>query len=525
MEIPSFPYKILVLAPFLSNGESTGAEELFKVDLENPDGLFEALNPSFYVPLPKELHPAGGVNITPQKSKDFHPDSLIQTLPFIRTLWEAREFLKEARAKGISEEEVAAKLSNWSELPAEFKYVPTATPKKKEKEKNSKIEDLLKMVASPQEEKNLSGTYIDVLSSLEWQLQQIFKTLYNDHSFRKAESTWLGYKYLCRAMKKNHKWKLSIYPISEKNLQENLDHLLPLLITELPSLIILDFPLDNSSVSIENLQKVASLAETLLVPVVCWIKPQFFYLESWAEIGKLPFLPHYLEEPAYAKWRQLKKTSAARWLAITCNCFLGRYPYGAENKPKQVYFEENQDLWLSPVWAMAMLIIQSIQKYGWPTRITDWKNIFLENLPLPLREGNKTYPTEVLFSEDRIDQFIRAGMIPLISMVNKDFAFIPRETTMAGGSFAYQLLLTKVTQFILWLKENYSQEISHLHLDQNLKEALSLFLVKTGGLPPSRIEISSTQPMPGKPIEVKMGIELSRQLLPSGERIEFKFDW
>ncbi|MGC8811734.1 MAG: type VI secretion system contractile sheath domain-containing protein [bacterium] len=525
MELPSFPYKILILAPFLSERESSLPEGPLQVNLENPEDIFSQLNPSFYVPLPKELHPTGGVDINPKKNKDFHPDSLVQTLPFLKTLWEAREFLKEARAKGISEEDVAAKLANWPELPSEFKYTPSTFPKKKEKDKASKIDDLLKMVALPEEEKNLSGAYIDVLSSLEWQLQQILKAIFKDQTFRKAEATWLGFKYLCNSMKGNHKWGLNIYPISEKNLQENLDHLLPLLITDLPSLIILDCPLDNSNVSIENLQKVASLAETLLVPVVGWIKPQFFYLESWAEITKLPFLPHFLEESAYAKWRQLKKTPAARWLAITCNCCLGRYPYGAENKPKQVYFEESQELWLSPVWAMGIIINQSIQKYGWPTRITDWKKIFMENLPLPLREGNKTYPTEVLFSEDRIDQFIRAGIIPLVSMANKDMAFFPRETTIAGGSFAYQLLLTRITQFILWLKENYGQEIPHSHLEPKLKETLSLFFAKIGDLSFQRMEISVAQPIPGKPAAVKIEIEPSPRLLPSGEKIELKLDW
>ena len=523
MEIPSFPYKILILAPFLSGMESSFPDRPLQVNMENPDDIFRQLNPSFYVPLPKELHPAGGVNIRPQKSKDFHPDSLVQTLPFLKTLGEAREFLKEARDKGLAEEEVAAKLANWPELPDEFKYPPAASPKKKDT--TSKIDDLLKMVALPEEEKNLTGAYIDVLSSLEWQLQQILKSIFKDQAFRQAEATWLGFKYLSNSMKKNHKGELNIYPISAKNLQENLDHLLPFLITELPSLIILDLPFDNSQVSMENLQKVASLAETLLVPVVCWIKPQFFYLESWSEITRLPFLPHFLEEAAYAKWRQLKRTPAARWLAITCNCFLGRYPYGAENRPKQVYFEESQELWLSPVWAMGILINQSLQKYGWPTRITDWKNIFVENLPLPLREGNKTYPTEVLFSEDRIDQFIRAGIVPLVSMANKDMAFCPRETTIAGGSFAYQLLLTKVTQFILWLKENYGQEIPLAQLGQKLKENLAFFFTRISDLTPQGMEISVAQPKPGKPAEVKIEIEPSRQLLPSGEKIELKLDW
>ncbi len=525
MEITSFPYKILVLAPFIAGGKINWTGAPLKIDLANPEEIFGKLNPSLYISLPKELHPSGGITINIQKSKDFHPDSLVQIQPFLKNLWSAREFIKEAKAKGISEEEVANKLANWPDLPSEFKYTPPQTKKKKEEDKTSVLDNLLKMVALPEEDKNLSGAYIDVLSSLEWQLQQILKMIYKDAAWRQAEATWLGFKYLCHSMKNNNNWELTIYPVLENNLQESLDHLLPLLIADLPSLIILDLPFDNANVSIESLQKVASFAETLLVPVVCWINPHFFYLKSWAEIAKLPFLPHFLEEPAYAKWRQLKKTPAARWVTLTCNCFLGRYPYGAENKPKQVYFEEDQELWISPVWALGMLINRSIQKYGWPTHFTDWKNIIIENLPLPLRERNKTYPTEVLFSDDRIDQFIRAGIIPLVSMVNKDVAFFPRETTIAGGSLTHQLLLTKITQFILCFKENYSQKLALADLEQELKKSISLYFAKTRDLSPQGIDISLTQPFPGKPAEVKILIEPSPQLLPSGEKIELKLDW
>jgi type VI secretion system protein ImpC len=223
-----------------------------------------------------------------------------------------------------------------------------------------------------------------------------------------------------------------------------------------------------------------------MAPSLCWITSKFFYLDHWDEMKRLPFLPHYLEEPAFAKWRNLRKIPSARWMGLSCNRFLARYPYGPDNKPRLIQFDEPQPLWVSPVWAIGSLIGQSFIKNGWPTRFTEWREIRLDGLALWAPEENKQIPTEVPFSDERIDQFVKGGILPLISMLNKDSVFLPAETTVAGGSLAYQLFLSRISQFIFWCKDNLGPGLGPADLEENLKKGLCVVLGKVGPSRPPR---------------------------------------
>jgi hypothetical protein len=212
-------------------------------------------------------------------------------------------------------------------------------------------------------------------------------------------------------------------------------------------------------------------------------------------------------------------------MAITCNRFLVRYPYGPDNQPSFVRFEESGNLWVSPVWAIGSLISQSFIKTGWPTRFTEWQNIRLENLALTMIEGNKNISTEASFSDERIDQFIRAGIMPLVSPLNKDTAFIPGETTVAGSSLSYHLFLSRITRFFFWCKDHFEEDLEPLDLEKNLRRAFSLFWEKSGHLTPKGLEISVSKPKPDQPVMVRIIIDPSRQILPTGEKIELELNW
>jgi hypothetical protein len=297
------------------------------------------------------------------------------------------------------------------------------------------------------------------------------------------------------------------------------------LVEDLPSLILIDLPFDNSPRSLDLLGKIAQFSETLMVPTFGWITPKFFYLDTWQDLKKLAFIPHVLEEPAFAKWRQLNKASSAKWMSMTCNRFLVRYPYGPDNKPGLIRFEEAKNLWVNPVWALGSLIGKSFIKTGWPTRFTEWQTIRLESLALNTIEGEKNIPTEASFGDERIDQFVRGGIIPLISLANKDFAFIPFETTVSGGSLSYQLFLSRITQFLFWCKDHLERDLAPDLLETNLKKAFSLFWERSGHLVPKEFQIAVTQPKLNKPTTVRIVVEPSHQILHSGERVELELNW
>ena len=83
MQVPPTPFKILALAPFSSSQPTPWSKPPIRIDKTNIDQVMEGLDLSFYISLSKDLCPAGGLNISCNKLKDFHPDTLIQNNPKI----------------------------------------------------------------------------------------------------------------------------------------------------------------------------------------------------------------------------------------------------------------------------------------------------------------------------------------------------------------------------------------------------------------------------------------------------------
>lgn len=448
--------------------ESPLPREPVKVDKLTLDQIIENFRISLAITVPKNLCPAGSLTIGLKRMKDFHPDSVIENTPFLKNLIEAKKFVEEAKINGLSEEKIYDRLKEWPNLPIEMKF---EQKKPKAVSEASAVDNIFRMVSMPDEVSISSIETRSFTAQIDSILQQILKHIYSDDSFRKLESVWRGLKFFIQNDGVNGDIEFGIVPVPFGSLEETLDHLLPDLVETPPHLIILDLPFDNSPRSTEILEKIAAFSETLLSPAVCWINPSFLYLNAWQDLKKLPFLPHYLEEPVFAKWRQLKKNPAARWVAICCNRFLVRYPYGPNNKSAKVDFHEPRGLFVSPVWALGSLICRSFIKTGWPTRFTEWLNIKLEDLALNPSEDDKLLSTEAFFDQNRLDQFIRGGIIPLISPYNKDTAFVPAETTISGGSLRYQLFLSMITRFIFWCKDNFGKDIEPIDIENGIKQA------------------------------------------------------
>jgi predicted component of type VI protein secretion system len=171
------------------------------------------------------------------------------------------------------------------------------------------------------------------------------------------------------------------------------------------------------------------------------------------------------------------------------------------------------------------LIAQSFIKTGWPTRFTDWQDIKIDDLALDTGSATRPIPTEVSFTEDRIDQFRRAGIMPLAAIPNKDIAFTPTETTMGGASLSYQLLVSRITQFILWCRDNFPKDLSGDELEKGLRQAFSRFWEFSGHTGPENLEISAGRQKSDDRISLHIDLQPSRKILPFGEKIQLEFFW
>lgn len=319
--------------------------------------------------------------------------------------------------------------------------------------------------------------------------------------------------------------RIEIVPVSDNSLNNTLAVLAAEIIDAPPSLILVDLPFDSSPGNLELLESIAQFSEMLLVPAITWIRPEFFHIDSWQNIRSLAFLPHYLEAGPFARWQSFKKTPSARWLTVACNRIAARYPYGKDNQPRRIPFEEKHLSWISPVWALGSLIGRSFIEVGWPTRFTDWQTIRLEDLPLNTEDPKKPLPTEANFDRDRIDQFIRSGIIPLAVVQGQDIAFVPDEATAGGISLGYQLFVSRITQLLLWCRDHFEKGIKGADLEAELKQAFRFFWETSGYSGPESLDILVGNPDPDGRVPVRIALESSRQILASRDKVALDFSW
>ena len=523
MKGPDLPFEILTLAPFLGPECPAWDKTPLPVEPSNLDQVMEQLKPACAVSVSGDLHPDERIELTFSRIKDCHPDGLAQNNPALRNLLDAKSWVEEAGKKNLSPQEINAHLKGWPNLPP-IRVEPA--PKKPRATSRNSVDKILDMVALPEEQLGASQEGRDATRQIEDILKRNLKLVFSDETFGAIEASWRGLELLLgQVNSRDIDIRIEIVPVSLDSLDETLAALTAEVIDALPSLILVDLGFDNSPRCLDLLERIGQFAETLLVPAITWIRPEFFHIDAWEDITRLGFLPHHLEEAPYARWQSLRKSSAGGWLTATCNRFLARYPYGKDNQPRRIMFEEPNPLWISPVWALGSLIGQSVAELGWPTRFTDWQQIRLEDLPLNTVDPSKPLPTEANLDRERIDQFISSGMMPLATTQGKDIAFVPDETTIAGLSLRYGLLVSRITQLVLWCRDHFEKGLGGSDLEDLLRKAFRAFWEKSGHIGPESLEISAGQPDSDGRIPIRISLEPSREILPSRKQVELNFIW
>ena len=523
MKAPHIPFKILALAPFAGQDCPVWEKAPVRVDPKDLDQAIEDIEPTCSISVPHSLCSNEGIELKFTKLKDFHPDSLVQNNHALRNLWEAKVWVEEAVKKNLAPQEINARLEQWPNLPPVRVEI---APQKPPTISRNSVDKILDMVALPNEQAKDSPESQDATRQIETILKQILELIFSDETFRTLESSWRGLNLLLRQIHaRNSDLRIEIVPVSLDSMDETLAALTAEVIDELPSLILVDVDFDNSPRSLDLLERIAQFAETVMVPAITWIRPAFFHIDTWQDIKNLAFLPHYLEESPYARWQSLKRAPCSGWLAVTCNRFLLRYQYGKDNKPRTIPFEERNPLWVSPVWALGSLVCQSFVEAGWPTRFTDWQRIQLEDLPLNTKDRSTPLPTETTFDRDRIDQFIRSGIIPIAAAQGKDIVFVPDEITVGDTSLSFQLLLSRIIQLLLWCRDHFEKGLKDGDLEADLRQAFHSFWEKSGHSGPEFLEISAGQPDLDHRIPLRIVLEPSRQILSSRQKVELNFMW
>ncbi len=523
MQIQEPRFKILALAPFHLNPTQVWNQPPVSVDRQSLDAAMAALGIRTFIPLDSHLCPSGGLDLHFDSLKSLHPDGMVKQTPFLAHLLEAKAFIRDAHRQGQSEVRIKEGLQQWPDLPPID--VKPVKPKNSAQGTASTVDHILDMVALPGGQPDQKPSFKDENDHIDALLQQLLRTLFDRPDFRTLEEAWRGLRLLLQQGLIDTTIKVDMAPVHPETLEETLEALTSQLITDLPNLVLLDLSFDSSPLALQRLSAAAQWAATLMVPLVVWIKHDFFQITAWDEFKNLPFIPNLLDGDAYAKLRKLKESSDGHWVCLTCNRFLIRYPYGQDNRPRRLFFSESTPLWIAPVWALGCLIAQSAVQTGWPTRFSDQSQFRIQDLALHHPPGIPPMVVEALFSRDRLDQLSRAGISPLTTEVGRDTAFLPKTPTLATTPLARQLLVSQVTQFLLWCKDNLPSETDPAALETQLRLAFQLFSQQSRPPGLEAIDILVDQPTKAGKLLVHVAVTPAPSVLPGRQPIELNLDW
>lgn len=516
-------FKVLALSPFHADEDRTPSGPPLRVERASLDAIIEAMQIQLSLPLEKSLCPDGSLSFHFNNLKSLHPDGIVKSHPFFQKLYNAKAFIETARRDGESAHRIREGLHQWPDLP------PIDIQERKSAEKSSPkggVDNILSMVALNGAEKDKVPPVQSEADQIDAIASSILETLFNDGRFQTMESAWRGLRLLLQqGVSDSSAGTVHIAGVHAETLTESLDALTPHIVNDLPNVILLDLPFENTPISIERLAVAAEWAATMMVPLIAWVPPTFFQLSSWPELDTLPFIPHHIETQTYAKFQKVVQSEGGRWLCLACNRFRIRYPYGEENRTRHVPFNESNINWIAPVWGLGALVAQSASRDGWPTRFCDIRKYQIQDLALPTTAALPPMVSEVCFEHDRLEQFIQAGFTPLASETKRDSAFFPKATMANGASLAYQILLSQVTQFILWCKDHISAEGDPGHLKEQLKAALDRFSNKSAppGFSEGAIEVQPTDQQGCIPVTIKL--TPSAATLPGQPPIELHLNW
>src|SRR5690606_5259217 len=172
------------------------------------------------------------------------------------------------------------------------------------------------------------------------------------------------------------------------------------------------------------LRQLAAVASMAHAPFIAAAAPGLFDIGTFAELPGLSDLDAVFQQEAYAKWRSLRDSEDARYLALTLPGFLLRGPWGSSRwRVQRFEYREAGDacLWGNSAFAFATRLCASFARYRWSLNITGQDDGRVAGLQLEAGDLGRI-PVEVLLPDSREAELAKQGFIPLGIRRGADFA-------------------------------------------------------------------------------------------------------
>jgi type VI secretion system protein ImpC len=399
------PMRLLVLGDFRGAGATErpplSSRPTQQVDLDTLDDILQRLGVRLALP-------AGEIEF--RQLEDFHPDRLYSRLDLFQALREQR-----AKPAGKDDDLLARLLG---QVPQQHQKTPAAP--------STALDALIHNIVAPHIVKDTAAQTQMFVAAVDEAIAEQMRQLLHDPVFQSLEASWRGVHWLVSNLELDENLQLHLFDVSREEL-------------------IADIVTAKGEISKTGLYR-ALVDRWRNVPgskgwsAFIWL---FRFGLSETDIGLLAALgligsqagapvlgdasPTLAsgDDAALGGWQALRRSEAARWIALGAPRILLRMPYGKRSDPVESFaFEEfagppvqEELLWGASSLALALLIGRAFTERGWDMEPGDQREI--DSLPgyTFTRDGEAEMQPcgEQSLTEAGIQGLLDAGLIPIAS--------------------------------------------------------------------------------------------------------------
>lgn len=444
------PFRIGVLADFSGGRRADAGGPVVPVDRDRFDALMARLSPGLTLSWPGRETDTPPLTFTFRSLDDFDPDHLLATEAF-RPLRDARRRLADPATFRATAEQLGL-LAPPAQAPAPppppvdpggpslLDQVLAQTPTRPVEDRAWR--SYLDRITAPHVQAGRDPRQDELVAGVDAVLSQRLRDLLHHPAFQALEAAWRGLDRLTRELETGDDLTIDLIDVSRAALEADLVSTTPLdrtatfrrLVDDTAEvdearpwdLLVADLTFEPTERDAALFWRLGQIARLARAPLIASASPRWLGCRSLAETPD----PDDWSPPRVDAWADLRRADEAPYLGLVLPRVVLRLPYGSETVPIDTFrFEElgpspdhEHYLWGPPALVVALLIGRAVNQGG-----RDWGPAYdpeLGDLPLPLvstESGSTALPcAEVLLGQRAVDWVLDAGLMPLVSLRNRD---------------------------------------------------------------------------------------------------------
>jgi type VI secretion system protein ImpC len=479
-------FRIVVLAEVVPRPDwSTGrppVATVVPIDAESFDRVFGHFAPSFAIevedPFSRRAREDKGVRVdfVWRDRKSLRPSALVDQVPALRALVEARHVVQDVAARKRSVDDGRAQLERMLPRPAWAEALlrgVTAAPAPKAAPKEaSALDALLDLVDVPggggggalparTETEETTAT-----QRLDLAFRGFVRSILHHPEVRRVEATWRALRLLVEQCDKRKGVEVDLVCVGRDGVADALRGLASRDDRAPVDLVVVDQSLEPTAADLAHLEAWASLGEGLLAPVLVGGRPSMLGLATVQQVAQSTSALSTSGDPRAVATRAVASRESARWVAVVINDVLVRpaHTTSSSRQEEPAFFEDPDDeassVYAGGAYVIAALCARSHARIGWPTAVLGTSDGAMGDLPVRTthdRGVDAAIPLQVAPSDATLREVARAGITMLACAPNTDAAVLTRAPMLyrpegagkpAGATLPDQLFIARFARAV-----------------------------------------------------------------------------